>query len=175
MSEVLFITQEDLKANTIVSGSVDPDKFLQFAIIAQQMHIQNFLGTRLYDRLQNYIQSNGSQNGQFQGNNSDPEKVLLDKHVKTMTIYWAMVEYIGVGAFSITNKGVLRHTSETAQLASKEDLDYLTKKYRDLAQRYTKRFIRFMTYNQNTYPEYNENSNDDVYPSRKAYFGGWQI
>jgi len=175
MAEVLFITQKDIKANTIVSGSVDPDKFIQFAKIAQEIHIQNYLGTKLYERLQNYIQNNGSQNGNFTGQDSDPEKILLDKHVKNMTIYWAMVDYIGVGAFEITNKGVLRHTSESAELASKTDLDYLTTKYRDLAQYYTDRFIDFMCYNQKTYPEYNENNNDDRYPSRDAYFGGWMI
>jgi len=175
MAEVLFITQNDIKNNTIINGSVDPDKFLQFVIIAQQIHIQKFLGTRLYERLQNYINSNGSQNGNFTGQDTDPEKILLDQHVKNMTIYWAMVEYIGVGAFSISNKGVLRHTSETAELASKEDLDYLTTKYRDLAQYYTDRFINFIIYNQTVYPEYNENNEDDRYPSRDAYFGGWQI
>ena len=175
MAEVLFITQNDIKNNTIINGSVDPDKFLQFVIIAQQIHIQKFLGTRLYERLQNYINSNGSQNGNFTGQDTDPEKILLDQHVKNMTIYWAMVEYIGVGAFSISNKGVLRHTSETAELASKDDLDYLTTKYRDLAQYYTDRFINFIIYNQTVYPEYNENNEDDRYPSRDAYFGGWQI
>ena len=175
MAEVLFITQNDIKNNTIINGSVDPDKFLQFVIIAQQIHIQNFLGTRLYERLQNYINANGSQNGNFTGQDTDPEKILLDQHVKNMTIYWAMVEYIGVGAFSISNKGVLRHTSETAELASKDDLDYLTTKYRDLAQYYTDRFINFIIYNQTVYPEYNENNEDDRYPSRDAYFGGWQI
>lgn len=175
MAEKLFITQDDIKKNTIVSGSVDPDKFLQFAIIAQQIHIQNYLGTKLYDRLQDYINTNGSQNGTFSGSTSDPEYILLDQHVKNMTIYWAMVEYIGVGAFEINNKGVMRSTSENAEVANRDDLDFLTKKYRDFAQYYTERFIDFMNYNQNTYPEYNTNTNDDRYPSRESYFGGWQI
>ena len=30
MAITLFVTQNDIKANSIVSGSVDPDKFLQF-------------------------------------------------------------------------------------------------------------------------------------------------
>jgi hypothetical protein len=32
-----------------------------------------------------------------------------------------------------------------------------------------------MPYNQQTYPEYNTNKNDDRYPSRDSYFGGMQI
>jgi len=173
--EKLFITPEDIKKNTILKGSVDPDKFLQFAIIAQQIHIQNYLGTKLYDRLQAYINDNGSQNGTFSGNTTDADYVLLEKHVKPMTIYYTMVEYVKAGAFEITNKGVMRHTSENAELASIEDLDYLTNKYRDIAQYYTERFIEYIIYNQTTFPEYNENKNDDRYPSREAYFGGWQI
>jgi hypothetical protein len=175
MAITLFVTQNDIKANSIVSGSVDPDKFLQFVKIAQEIHIQNYLGTKLYERIQLYVTNNGSQNGTFSGDDTDPEKILLDKFVKDMTLYWAMVDYIKVGAFEITNKGVLRHTSETAELASIQDLDYLTNKYRDLAQYYTKQFIDFMPFNQTTYPEYNTNTNNDRYPSRDSYFGGMQL
>jgi hypothetical protein len=175
MPTTLFVTQNDIKANTIVSGSVDPDKILQFVKIAQEIHIQNYLGTKLYNRMQLYVTNNGDQNGNFTGLNTDPEKILLDEFVKDMTLYFSMVEYVAIGAFEITNKGVLRHTSETAELASKEDLDYLTNKYRDLAQYYTAQFIDFMSYNQQTYPEYNTNTNNDRYPSRDSYFGGMQL
>lgn len=175
METILFITQNDIKKNTIISGAVDPDKYLQFVKIAQEIHVQNYLGTKLYERIVDYVETNGSQNGNSSGQDTDPEKVLIDKFLKPMTIYWAMVEYVSVGAFDITNKGVLRHTSETAETVSKSDLDYLVTKYRDLAQYYTDRFIDFMCYNQQTYPEYNENNNDDRYPSRESYFGGWQI
>ena len=47
----LFITAKDLKANTLIDGNVDVNKFLQFIKIAQQIHIQNFLGGKLYDKI----------------------------------------------------------------------------------------------------------------------------
>ena len=86
MATTLFITQSDLKNNSIVDGSVDPDKFIQFVKIAQEIHIQNFLGTRLYERLINYIETTNNPQ------DTDPEKILLDEHVKNMTIFWSLVE-----------------------------------------------------------------------------------
>ncbi len=169
MATSLFITQNDLKNNSIVDGSVDPDKFIQFVKIAQEIHIQNFLGTRLYERLINYIETNNNPQ------DTDPEKILLDEHVKNMTIFWSLVEYTPFASYQITNKAVLRHSSETAENVSKSDVDFLVKKYRDIAQYYTDRFVDFIIYNQTTYPEYNTNSEDDRYPSRDSYFGGWQI
>ena len=169
MATTLFITQSDLKNNSRVDGSVDPVKFTQFVKIAQQIHIQNFLGTRLYERLINYIETTNNPQ------DTDPEKILLDEHVKNMTIFWSLVEYTPFASYQITNKAVLRHSSETAENVSKSDVDFLVKKYRDIAQYYTDRFIDFIIYNQTTYPEYNTNSEDDRYPSRDSYFGGWQI
>ncbi len=46
MATALFIKREDLVRNSILDGNVDTDKFIQFIKIAQQMHIQNFLGHR---------------------------------------------------------------------------------------------------------------------------------
>jgi len=169
MATTLFITQSDLKNNSIVDGSVDPDKFIQFVKIAQEIHIQNFLGTRLYERLINYIETTNNPQ------DTDPEKILLDEHVKNMTIFWSLVEYTPFASYQITNKAVLKHSSETAENVSKSDVDFLVKKYRDIAQYYTDRFVDFIIYNQTTYPEYNTNSEDDRYPSRDSYFGGWQI
>ena len=51
----LFISRTDLVKNTILDGNIDTDKFTQFIKIAQDIHIQNYLGTKLYDRLTNDI------------------------------------------------------------------------------------------------------------------------
>ena len=41
MSTVLFITNQDLKRNTVVNGNVDVDKFIQYIKISQDIHIEN--------------------------------------------------------------------------------------------------------------------------------------
>ena len=53
--KVLFIKRDDIVRNSVLSGNVDSDKFLQFIEIAQEIHIQNYLGTKLYDKLRTDI------------------------------------------------------------------------------------------------------------------------
>ena len=38
MAKVLFIKRDDLVRNSVISGNVDSDKFLQFIEIAQEIH-----------------------------------------------------------------------------------------------------------------------------------------
>jgi hypothetical protein len=55
MATALWIKREDLVRNTAIGGNVDTDKFIQFIKIAQEIHIQNYTGTKLYDKISNDI------------------------------------------------------------------------------------------------------------------------
>ena len=139
--------------------------------IAQDTEVQNYLGTKLLEKLQNLI---------IAGTINDPAnasyKTLLETYVKPMTIYWALVCYMPFAAYTVANGGVYKHTSESSVTVDKDEVDYLVEKYRDIAQFYTNNFIDFMVYNQNTYPEYNANTQDDTYPdTSNADFGGWVL
>ena len=92
-----------------------------------------------------------------------------------MTIHWAQVEFLPYAAYTISNGGVYKHTSETSQSVDKEEVDYLTEKARTNAEWYSRRFIDFMSFNETTYPEYTSNTNDDIFPSYDATFNGWVL
>jgi hypothetical protein len=171
MAKALFITTEDIKRYSVISGSVDPDKLIFYVEIAQDTEIQNYLGTVLLEKLQALI---------IAGTVNDPAnlayKTLLETYVKPMTIYWSLVQLMSFIPYTIANGGVYKHTSESSETVSKDEVDYLAEKYRDIAQFYTNNFIDFMVYNQTTYPEYNANTNDDTYPdTSNADFGGWVL
>ena len=164
--KALFVSTDDLKRYSVLSGNIDSDKFIQFISIAQEMHVIEYLGTRLYERLQDDI-INDSLNPDYQK--------LLETYVKPLTIHWALVEYMSFAPYQVTNKGVYKHISETSDSVSVEEVNSLVEKHRDIAQNYTRRFIDFMIYNQTTYPEYNQNKNDDIYPSFDSSWGGWEL
>jgi hypothetical protein len=145
---------------------VDQDKFLQFVKIAQDIHIQQYLGTRLFERIKDDIIAETLVN---------PYLNLLNNYIKPMVIHWALVEYLPFSSVIIGNKGVYRQTAENGEIVSKEEIDSLTGKQRDLAQYYTRRFIDFMCFNSATFPEYNSNSNDDVYPSKESDYTNWVL
>jgi len=171
MAKALFITTKDVKRYSVLSGNVDPDKFIYMVEIAQDTEVQNYLGTKLLEKIQDLI---------IAGTINDPAnaayKTLLETYVKPMTIYWALVCYMPFAAYTVANGGVYKHTSESSVSVDKDEVDYLVEKYRDIAQFYTNNFINFMVYNQNTYPEYNANTQDDTYPdTSNADFGGWVL
>jgi hypothetical protein len=171
MAKALFITTEDIKRYSVLSGNVDPDKFIYMVEISQDTEVQNYLGTKLLEKLQDLILA-----GTINLPANAAYKTLLETYVKPMTIYWALVCYMPFAAYTVANGGVYKHTSESSETVSKDEVDYLVEKYRDIAQFYTNNFIDFMVYNQTTYPEYNANTNDDTYPdTSNADFGGWVL
>jgi hypothetical protein len=58
MATALWIKREDLVRNTAIGGNVDTDKFIQFIKIAQEIHLQNYTGTKLYDKISDDIIAN---------------------------------------------------------------------------------------------------------------------
>ena len=167
MSTQLFITDTQLVRNSIIDGSVDIYKYKQYIKIAQQIHIQNYLGTKLYDKLDSLILSNEINTAPYLDYHN-----LLDDYIKPMLIHYAMVDYIPFAAFQISNGGVFKHRSENSEVATKDEVELLVQKHREFAQFYTRRFIDYMSFNQNLFPEYYAASNEDMYPDRDATFMG---
>lgn len=166
MATVLFITRTDLVRNSIIDGNVDTDKFIQYIKIAQEIHIRNYLGTDLYNKISADITA-----GTLSGNYLS----LVNTYVQPMLIHYAMVDYLPFSAFQIKNGGVYKHVSENAENATKEEIDYLVQRERDIAEYYTRRFIDHMSFNQALFPEYYSNTNDDIYPDKDATFQGWVL
>jgi hypothetical protein len=166
MAEALFITRDDIVRYTALNGNVDVDKFIQFVKIAQDIHIQNYLGTKLFQKLQADIVA-GTLTGNYQS--------LVVTYVKPMLIHWGMVEYLPFAAYTIANKGVYKHSSENSENVDKNEVDYLLEKERNIAQNYTQRFIDYMSFNQPLFPEYRSNKNNDIFPDSMNNYTGWYI
>ena len=166
MAEALLITRDDLVRLTALGGNVDTDKFIQFIKVAQDIHIQGYLGTKLLDKIKQDIEDDTL---------TDPYLTLLVKYIKPMLIHWAMVEYLPFAAYTIANKGVYKHSSENSENVDKAEVNYLVEKQRDIAQHYTERFLTHMGTYSAIYPEYNTNSSGDMYPNTNNFFKGWYI
>jgi len=166
MATALFITRSDLVRNTFLSGNVDTDKFIQFIKIAQEVHVQQYLGTKLYEKIGNDIIGD-TLTGNYE--------TLVNEYVQPMLIHWAMTEYLPFAAFTASNGGIYKRTVENGETASREDLSFLIEKERNLAEYYTRRLIDYLAFRNNLFPEYNQNTNDDIYPLRDSTFNGWVL
>ena len=167
MATTLFITPKDLKSNSILNGNVDTDLFINFIKIAQQMHVQNYLGTQLYNAITTKINTTT-----LTGDYLD----LVTDYVQPMLIHFSLIDYLPFANYQIRNGGVFRHRSENSETVSKEELDILVQKHRTFADFYAKRFVDYMgIYASSLFPEYWQNANDDMFPDTKPNPVGWVL
>ena len=166
MATALFISRTDLVKNTILDGNVDTDKFIQFIKISQEIHITNYLGSKLYDKISADIVSNTL--------TGDYLSLVVD-YIQPMLIHFAMVEYLPFAAYQIKNGGVSKHSSENSESVSKDEVDFLVQKERDISEYYTRRFIDYICFNSNKFPEYTNNSGSDIDPDKNTNPSGWVL
>ena len=159
MATALFISTTDLKKNSIIDGNVDIDKMIQFVKVAQQIDIQNLLGTDLYNKISQDI-IDDTLTGNY--------LTLVNTYVQPCLIWFAKMNYIPFAAYTITNKSVLKHSSETAQNVDKNEVDYLVSKAREYANYYSTRIADYLCFNNNLFPEYLSNTNEDISPARNT-------
>lgn len=166
MSKALFVTRNDISTFTAANGNIDNDKLLPFIKIAQDIHIQNYLGTDLYNKIKSDIVG-----GTLAGNYLN----LLNDYIKDMLLHWSLVQYLPFGSVNIANGGIYQKNPENSTAITKEHVDYLVEVARTTAQFYTNRYLDFIKNNSNLFPEYYSNTQSDMYPDDVANFGGWVL
>ena len=164
--EALLITRQDIVKYSNLNGNLDSDKMQQFVKLAQDIHLERILGSDLLNKIKAEI---------IAGTLADPYLTLLTKYIKPMLIHYALVEIIPFNAYQIANGGIFKHNSENSDSVSKNEVDFLMEKYRKVAEHYTERFQKYMSFNGSTFPEWNSNSNEDISPVQDTPFSGWVL
>jgi len=166
MATALFISRTDLVKNTIIDGNVDTDKFIQFIKIAQEIHITNYLGSKLYGKISADIVAD-TLTGDYLS--------LVKDYIQPMLIHFAMVEYLPFASFQIKNGGVFKHSSESSESVSKSEIEFLIQKQRDFSEYYTRRFVDYICFNSTKFPEYLNNSGSDIDPDKDVNPTNWVL
>lgn len=169
--KALFISVADLKKKSLIDGNVDSTKIVQYIEVAQDIHIQNYLGGKLYKRLQSMIVD-----GSILNEANVDYKDLLADFIKPMLVWYTQATILPYSAFTLKNGGLHKHTSENSDAVTKDEVTYLAQRMNDTAEFYTKRFLDYMCLNSNKFAEYSQNSSEDMYPDKDVnYTGGWYI
>jgi len=113
-TKALFITLNDLKRKSIISGNTDDDKLIQFVEVAQDLHIQNYLGGNLYDKLQDLILTDTLDDVA-----NVNYKNLINQYVKPMLIWFSQSSYLPFASYNIGNGGIYKHIGDNKQAIDK--------------------------------------------------------
>lgn len=169
MSKILFISESFLKQFTVLSDNVDPKVIRPNIRKAMDKYIQPVLGTNLYQALENNIEVSS---GNMSPNNY---KVLMDLYVLPAMKEWVMYEMRYDVGVKWRNKGMMTQNSENSEQLSLNDMERIGNKYKDDAEWYTQRLIDYLVTHSTLYPEYNNNTDDQIPSTRKNYSHGWYL
>ena len=164
---VLLVTQDDIFKYTTLNGNVDVDKLTPFVKVAQDIEVQEIMGTKLYQKILTDVRTNS-----LSGNYS----ILVSTYTQPMLIHYAMADFLQFHGYEISNAGILRNNPENTQLPDKAEIDTLVKRQRGIAETYRHRLISYLTYYPQYFPEYTANQNDGEYPTANPNnYCGWNL
>ena len=156
MARPIFISEGFFKENSAVDENVDMKQINPTIWQCQIQHIQNVLGTKLYDKILSDI-SASTLTGDY--------LTLVDDYCADALVYWVMYEVQIPLLFKFRDKNVSKKSSDNAFPISTKELARIENRYKDKAEFFTKRISDYLCTNSTLFPEYNtEVDIDEVRP-----------
>ncbi len=169
-TQTLYISENRLKESTTINQNVDTELLVPNIKIAQDKYILTKLGSDLDNKLQTLIQD-----GELGDSGNENYKILVNTYIQPALVQWTFYESIVFLGFKFQNKDIMRKNSETGTPASLDDIKFLRQEVRNTAEWYTERLVDYLCHNNDLFPEYSTNTNEDVRPSKKNFFNGMNL
>lgn len=145
---VLLINKNDILKRTSLGGSIDIDKLVPHINNSQEVELLRLLGSALYNKIIELVGDNtidDSVNVHY--------KTLLDEYIKPALVFYTMEYFLPFHQYQLANAGINRPTGENIETISKDEVDFLTQKYRNLADSYSKTMDKYLCDNSTLFPE----------------------
>lgn len=167
-ANILFISEQVLKDRSLLQDNVDPKLIKPTIKQAQDMYIEPILGTGIYRELQEQIANN---------NVSVLNKTLLDNYITDCLCWFVASEMVMSLGYKLTNKNVLKKTSENSETASISDLFDLMNYYKNKGEWYAQRITNYLCENNTDYPLYDNPGTgvDIIHPNNTSYSTGMYL
>jgi len=154
---VILLTDNELSKNTLLSGNIDKDKLRQCILDAQSERLEVLLGEKLYEKIC----------ADYDADNLEDEYLILyTEYIKPFLIRQSALEYLKIGAFSVSNNGIFQPTSQNAQPISDAQLQVLKDEMSIKANAYADRMHRWLK--QKNLPEYECDSENIINPTKPS-------
>lgn len=153
----ILLTDNELSKNTLLSGNIDKDKLRQCILDAQTERLEVLLGEKLYEKIC----------ADYDADNLEDEYLTLyTDYIKPFLIRQSALEYLKIGAFSVSNNGIFQPTSQNAQPISDAQLQVLKDEMSIKANAYADRMHRWLK--KNNLPEYECDSENIINPTEPS-------
>lgn len=147
MAEILYISQQYLKDNSIIADNADFELIKPTIVMVQDIYLQQVLGTQLYEDLRTKIGA---------GTLNSDEKNLIDKYLLKTLLWYIQMEVAPVLRYRYQNKGVMVKSSENSQPVSESELRTHMDWCRVKAEQYAQLTTDYLRVNSSLFPKYND-------------------
>ncbi len=160
-TNVLFISEGRLKAITAIDDNVEPDDLVPYVVQAQDIYIQDILGTTMYNSLKTAVSASTL---------TDAETVLIDNYIAPTAANYALYLALPTLNYKIKNKSVLNPSSEESDNTTLDEIKYLRQSVEDTAQFYAQRTIEYLNANDTEFPDYVNPDSDYMLPNKRSQY-----
>lgn len=162
MQNTLLISEAKLKAFTDINNNLDVDLIKSAIREAQIIDLTRLLGEKLYDKIITEV-NNGTISGVY--------KSLLDDYIQDVLIYYSYYTALEYIYLRPRNNGLLQPQGGDNSLSV--DMTVYDKKRQSVinkAEYFAERLVDFLCFNDNLFPEYGTETNEEIYPDKGTQF-----
>lgn len=159
MAEIILINENYVKQYTNVNGAVDANRIYQAVSVAQDLHLEQYLGTDLLNKIKTDVNAE-TITGAY--------STLYESYIKKALLWFTMIELIPAMYYRHDNGSLVKRTSEDAELISQGELDRLIDDARGKAILYTQKMVDYLCANSASFPEYSSNTFPDKHPVKNV-------
>lgn len=139
MTKVLLINEDYIKTNSGLNDNVWGSYLTPAIREAQDIKLQQILGTSLYKSLLEKVANGAIRNDDFK-----PYKALLDEYIQIYLMYQTISDLVPIIGVKLTNLGVVVSNDEHTQNLSQSERELVQTYYRQRAEFYGKRLQDFL-------------------------------
>jgi len=144
MANAFFISETYLKDNSPLNRNIDMDELYPFAKTAEEIYIQEAIGTALYDDLIAKIIAN----------TLSANEIILCKKIRSALVWWTVYDSLPFIATKIRNIGVVEQNGDNLSNVDVSIQSRLEAKVKNKAMHYMKMLQGYLCENSNLFTEY---------------------
>jgi hypothetical protein len=148
MTKILLISEDYIKTNSGLNDNVWGNYLTPAIREAQDIKLQQILGTSLYEAILEQVKNGAIKNDHFK-----PYKALLDDYIQPYLMYQTISDLVPIIGVKLTNIGVVVSNDEHLTNLTQGERELVQTYYGQRAEFYGKRLQNFLIDNRADYKE----------------------
>lgn len=148
MTKILLISEDYIKTNSGLNDNVWGNYLTPAIREAQDIKLQQILGTSLYEAILEQVKNGAIKNDHFK-----PYKTLLDDYIQPYLMYQTISDLVPIIGVKLTNIGVVVSNDEHLTNLTQGERELVQTYYGQRAEFYGKRLQNFLIDNRADYKE----------------------